>query len=72
MRFKWSLLVANASKSIIEVNTVSGKYIVLTIKPVPLLLQNALEKVSGCIGLYWPVPISIGISTNTIKIEKNY
>ena len=67
MRFKWSLLVANVSKSIKEVNTVPGKYIVLTIKPVPLLLQNALEKVSGCLGLYWPVLVSIGISADTIK-----
>ena len=67
MRFKWSLLVANVSKSIKEVNTVPGKYIVLTIKPVPLLLQNALEKVSGCLRLYWPVPVSIGISADTIK-----
>ena len=67
MRFKWSLLVANVSKSIIEVNTVPEKYIVLTIKPVPLLLQNALEKVSGCTGLYWLVLISIGISADTIK-----
>ena len=67
MRFKWSLLVANVSKSIKEVNTVPGKYIVLTIKLVPLLLQNALEKVSGCLGLYCPVLVSIGISADTIK-----
>ena len=55
-----------------EVNTIlvpaiPGKYIVLAIKPVPILFQNILEKISSYTSLYLPIPVGIGASTGTIK-----
>ena len=50
-----------------EVNIETKKYIVPTIKSVPVLFQNVLEKNTG---LYRPIsaiPVNIGVLASTIK-----
>ena len=56
--------------NIVSVTDVPGKYTVLAINLV-LVLQNVLEKIPSWTGLYRLVLVDIGISTSTIKTNKN-
>ena len=56
--------------NIVPISAVLGKYTVPTIKSVLVLLQNVLEKISSCIGLYRLVLADVGVSAGTIKTNK--
>lgn len=52
-----------------EVNTIPviGKYTVLVIKSVSVLLQNIPKNKKDCTGLFQSIPIGIAVSAGTIK-----
>lgn len=70
--------IVSKEVNIVPVLAILEKYTVPAIKPVPVLLQNVPEKITGCIGLfqlYRPVLASIGVLVGIIrkyKIEKKF